>query len=221
MLDKKQNRLWGLDLFRVFSAIVIFVFHTRNMNVDYKSLDPFVAMGAVFMTGFFMLSGFVLYHSYSDMELSSTQDIITFYVKRICSIVPIYYFVAILFILIFKTGNLQSEIVLLPIELLGIQTWFTSLFTWSHNGGTWFLSVLFLCYFIFPLILNIIKNISRKKREIILIILFLLLAYCPLIKMIFDCSSLYTNPLYRLLEFICGMLLYSLWKEGRLARGGG
>ena len=67
-LDKMENtdsnlpagRLIGLDLFRIFAVLVIFFFHTGHIGCSYGLLRGFIGQGAIFMTAFFMLSGFAL-----------------------------------------------------------------------------------------------------------------------------------------------------------------
>ena len=56
-----KRRLVGLDVFRIMSAVVVFLFHTQmHMGADFGFLNEFIHMGAIFMTGFFMLSGYAL-----------------------------------------------------------------------------------------------------------------------------------------------------------------
>lgn len=62
-----RKRLCGLDVLRLMSVLVIFLFHSNgHLHCSYGVLNAFVSMGAVFMTAFFMLSGYVIaYKSYS------------------------------------------------------------------------------------------------------------------------------------------------------------
>ena len=53
---------------------------------------------------------------------------------------------------------------------------------------------------------------KMSKIIVLLIILYIILA-APLIVNDFQISSIYSNPLFRLLEFMLGILLYSLYKE--------
>lgn len=57
-----KKRYFGLDIFRCVSALMICMFHTTiHLGCDYGLLQSLSQMGAVFMTGFFMLSGFSLF----------------------------------------------------------------------------------------------------------------------------------------------------------------
>lgn len=57
----KKERLIGLDVLRILSALVIFAFHSiSHIGANYGQLNGFFSMGAIFMTAFFMLSGLSL-----------------------------------------------------------------------------------------------------------------------------------------------------------------
>ncbi|MGN0999480.1 MAG: hypothetical protein ACI4PO_08005, partial [Faecousia sp.] len=59
----QRQRLVGLDIFRIASALVVMLFHSWcHIGCTYGVLEPFISMGAVFMTGFFLLSGFSLFY---------------------------------------------------------------------------------------------------------------------------------------------------------------
>lgn len=94
----KKQRLYGLDLFRIALALIIFLFHTTvHFGCDYGLLQGFINSGAVVMTAFFMLSGYTLYYSYQEYEIGNVNDLLFFYKKRIISLFPVYYCVAILY----------------------------------------------------------------------------------------------------------------------------
>ena len=166
-------------------------------------------MGAIAMTGFFLLSGYTLNLTYKNMD--GVGDIKRFYVKRLISIVPLYFAWALLNVIISvvlegKPAVLE-EMILFPIEALGIQSVFASLFSFSHNGGSWFISCILICYFIYPLIQILTKSLSGKTRINIIIILGGILLYSPFVERYFDLHSIYSNPFFRLLEFIIGVLV--------------
>ena len=68
--EKAKHRAAGLDLFRVVAAVMVLLFHCNiHHGNDFGALTGFVSMGAVFMTAFFMLSGYVLFLTYKDKSL--------------------------------------------------------------------------------------------------------------------------------------------------------
>ena len=163
-------------------------FHrTRIFNIHlgckYGILTSFINMGAIFMTAFFVLSGYVIYYTYQKKDLGKLVNIKLFYKKRYITILPIYYLVGTLYIIFFWGGteSLQENVILMPIEILGLQSVFTSIFSVSHNGGTWFVSCILLCYLIYPFAQEIIKQISLKSKIKMLLLSVLVLLWSPFI----------------------------------------
>lgn len=206
----KKERIVGLDIYRILAVLFVFLFHS-NMHIrcEYGVLTPFIRMGAIYMTAFFILSGFSLYLTWKSLDLHNIKHIKRFYIKRLIGILPLYYSSAILYILFLGKETAYQNLLLVPIEILGIQSNFNSLFSLSHNSGTWFVSCLLMCYLIYPLLQEIIKQISIKKRIIMLVVLCLILLYSPIIVLSFQTSTIYSSPFFRIIEFCIGVVLCS------------
>ena len=116
------------------------------------------------MTGFFMLSGYTLFYSYQNKDFTNIKNVALFYGKRAAEILPVYYVIAVLYILLLGKETYLQNIVLAPVEILGIQSMFSSLFSVSHNGGTWFISCIIACYIVFPYIHICVKQMDRKRK---------------------------------------------------------
>ena len=57
-----KKKYFGLDIIRIVSALMVCMFHTTiHLDCDYGVLQGMSIMGAVFMTSFFLLSGFSLF----------------------------------------------------------------------------------------------------------------------------------------------------------------
>lgn len=209
----QTKRNIGLDLFRVSLALLIFLFHS-NMHFDchYGIFDHFARMGAIAMTGFFMLSGYALNLSNKNV-LTDISEYKKFLLKRLISIVPLYYFVAIIHVLFFSSDSWQSELLLFPIEALGLQSFFSSLFTVSHNGGTWFISCLLPCYLLFPFLQWLFRNLSGKEKIVLGGAILSILFISPIVQRHFMLASIYDNPFFRILEFSIGVLIAVLHDE--------
>lgn len=105
--------------------------------------------------------------------------------------------------------TIADNLILLPIELLGIQSFFNhSLFKYAHNSGTWFISCILVCYFIFPFVKGLINNIRGKVTAVIISIL--LLSYIHYLPNRFECGDLYTNAFLRTMEFVVGIMMAQL-----------
>ncbi len=158
------------------------------------------------MTGFFLLSGYSLRVAYGEKNLIKKSEIKGFYIKRTTAILPLYYTYALLFILFLGKESLLENLLLLPIEGLGIQTTFSSLFGVTHNGGTWFISCLLLGYLIYPFLQTVAKQLSVYQEAFLIVLLIFVNLWAVLVSKVFGTDWLYDNPFYRLLEFSIGLL---------------
>ena len=189
--------------------VLLFHCHIHHEN-SFGALTGFVSMGAVFMTAFFMLSGYVLFLTYKDKSLVQAPALKNFYLKRIFGIFPLYLVVAALYVVTLGQESVFQNLVLLPIEVLGLQSVFSTLFPVSHNDGTWFISCLLLAYLAFPLMQEIVKQMSTRTKWMVLAICTAILLWSPLVVHTFKTDSIYANPFFRGLEFFIGVLLCSL-----------
>lgn len=164
------------------------------------------------MTGFFILSGFSNHYVYLKRDMNK-DIILLFYFKRLISIMPTYYFAALIYIFFCGKETLIENVFLAPIEILGIQRMFPNTFELTHNGGTWFISCILICYFVFPYLNGIIKWLNKKVRIGILIGLYVLLLYLPLAVNVLELGSIYDDPFVRCFEFMIGMLLASFYDD--------
>lgn len=211
---RRTERLIGLDIFRIAAALIVFLFHSAiHIGCNYGIAEPFVEMGAVFMTGFFMLSGFLMYYIYGKRNLTEIREIISFYKKRFACIMPVYYAVSILFVFVLGNETIFQNIMIAPVEILGFQSLFTSLFSVSHNGGTWFISCILFCYLLFPFLQNCIKQIKFQSKIALIVFLGGILLYAPIVVRLFELSDIYSNPIFRMFEFLLGGLLAAMLPE--------
>jgi peptidoglycan/LPS O-acetylase OafA/YrhL len=223
-MGEKINRIVGLDLLRIALAILIYMFHSRMyFKCSYYFLNDFVDVGSIAMTGFMMLSGFVLFYTYSRRDFTQISEIRSFYIKRLISILPLYYTIALIHVLdqtISGQISFTDVAVLFPVEFFSVQSTYFSLFSYSHNGGTWFISCILICYAVYPYLQFLTSNISNKSRKRILLLIIVLLLYAPIVRLYFnlDSTSIYTNPFYRLLEFWIGVILAQFVSSGHQAK---
>lgn len=165
------------------------------------------------MTLFFILSGYSLYISNSGESIFSNERIIRYFKKRFISIVPMYYIVGLIYViteLVKSPVAILQTVVLFPIELLGIQSVFNSLFSLTHNGGTWFISCILICYLIYPAMQEFVIRLRNKTKIFIMAVMVFVLLYAPIVVWYFDLSSIYSNPFFRLLEFFIGVFIASM-----------
>lgn len=207
-----KKRIIGLDILRVLLAFLIFLYHSRiHIQCDYGILNALVDNGHIIaMTAFFMLSGYSLVISNGNKEYQLKSEFISFFKKRFISIYPLYLTVGILSVIFFCAVGAQKvvdNLILIPVEALCLQSFYDSLFFYAHNNGTWFISCLVFCYFLFPWLILLFRQWKAATKVSAIILLVLLLSYFPYVADRFDTASLYTNPFFRLLEFATGMLI--------------
>lgn len=92
-----MKRIVGLDYLRIYTVFVVFLFHAwMHLGCTFGKLTTFVSEGAVLMTLFFMLSGYVLGLKYKHLPMDKLS-LKNFYVKRIASIFPLYIICVVLY----------------------------------------------------------------------------------------------------------------------------
>lgn len=202
-------------------ALLIFMFHSRIhvLHCSYGFLNSFVNMGAIAMTGFFLLSGYVINLTYGKKNMTSFQEIKRFYLNRLITIIPLYFvwafFMVVAKVVIIGKSAVIDEIILFPVEFLGIQSVYSSLFSFSHNSGSWFISCILICYFLYPLLQNITKEMTIRNRIVLIFVLSVILLWSPFVQHYFHLQKIYSNPFFRALEFSIGILVSQLNLEGR------
>ena len=211
-----EKRYIGLDLFRIWACIMVCAFHTTiHLECNYGVLQEVSQMGAIFMTAFFMLSGFALYVNYRNIDLCNITQIKKYAIKRFWSIMPFYYICSILYYITQGRESVFQDIVLIPMHLLGLQSMLSSLCAVSHHGGTWFISCIIICYMIYPYIQKIVRQLTIKMKVLIVFVLWGWVLYTPFLLKIFNTKLLwveytYANPLFRLIEFAIGVTIAAL-----------
>ena len=108
---------------------------------------------------------------------------------------------------LFGNETFTENAMLLPIEMLGLQSFYPSLSTITHNGGTWFVSCIIVCYILAPLLISFLNGISRKASGYLYMLLCVFLLTSSWVIYVFEGNELYTNPLNRFCEFTLGMIL--------------
>lgn len=218
-----MKKLPGLDILRIIFAVIIAFFHLSiHFNIHFKidiitgMLDNVISVGAIFMVGFFMLSGFVLQYNYRETDFLNRYNLKNFYVKRFFSIYPAY-FVFLVIVLSCRLSfpdTLPKVFALLGCEFLCLQTFFPTTFNICGNGGTWFISVIIFLYILFPFISIVIKRGIKYKKCCFMVCYFFSI-YHGLMQFLFGGSlaNYYANFLMRLPEFMMGMLLAELFIE--------
>jgi len=216
-----MNMVDSLTSFRFITAFVVFLFHCNihlNWKVNVKVIDNFFANGATFMTGFFVLSGFIMTHVYGNTDFTKRRNIFAFYIKRFARIYPVYIFATGVFFIVFHHFKCHEFIRIMLNDIFLIQGYFPSMFELGLNGGTWSLSVEALLYFLFPFLMIILNN-NGKTALVIGILGSLLISVNVKCNLGGAIDTIYSNPIFRIPDFLIGIGCYLLLSKKYFNRG--
>lgn len=127
MVVNSQERLPLLDVFRFFLCLMVIVFHGAIHKFyelpDNQILSHNLLTGAVYMDAFFILSGFLLFLLYGNRfdSISPSVSLKEFYLKRYIKIYAQYLPVVAVIMALDKE---YIYIYILPVEILGLQSFF-------------------------------------------------------------------------------------------------
>ena len=234
----KVEPLPALTSLRFFAAFYVLMFHYIGSAGDPK----IISIGYTGVTFFFILSGFILSHNYSNVDFAKPRVVKSYFIARIARIYPVFilslfvglpYFVAQLshiaspgFRLLFS-----ASAVLAP---LGLHSWVPGA-ACALNCPSWSVSTELFFYCLFPMALPLIL---RRPFISLFATASLWLACClaywllwmgvgggqllggdlsPRLNAVSQLIKFF--PVGRLPEFLLGMLLYVFWvrKRARIA----
>ena len=143
---RKLNQLTGL---RYFAALLVFFSHLE-LDGSHELLRDVFNSGYVGVSFFFLLSGFVLSYSYSEMILNHNITFLKYVLLRLARLTPLHFLMAALFIFysIYKSNFIFIKAIL---NLSYLQSWVpSSTYYFSLNALSWSLSnevFFYICFF--------------------------------------------------------------------------
>jgi peptidoglycan/LPS O-acetylase OafA/YrhL len=222
---RAKPQLKSLTSLRFVAAFYVFLFHVNNRAPMFGEgiLGNFIAEGAVGMTIFFVLSGFILSHAYDAVDFDLRQ----YFWNRVARIYPIYFLAAVLALPWLARDVLQESsltnpffaivagIILLVTGLFMLQAWLPQTFAFWNNSSSWSISTEAFFYSVFPLSRTVSSMLQKRQLLLFLCLLCMLSAIVPTSAIIFsnspDSFSLfYASPIFRLPEFLAGVISYRL-----------
>ena len=209
-----NNKIEAIQSLRYLYAVLIFLHHF-NFNGTINC-EPLGACGVSF---FLILSGFVMSFGYGEKVVSENFKAGTFLLKRLIRIYPLHV-ICLLSWLALSISYLSSmkHLAVIGINALLLQSWVPVRSVYfSCNAVSWCLSDLLFFYAMFPLLT---KMLNGRWRWIFSTVIF---AVYFLVLFIIEDEHLhalvYISPVFRLTDFILGMLLFKLVKCLRLILG--
>lgn len=225
MLVFEKKRFDALDSFRGICALMVVCFHARVL-LSFTEL-AFFRSTSLFVEFFFVLSGFVMFHSCGG-DLFTSKKFKNYLLARFFRIYPMHLVMLLVVILIefgklmaYKRGIVFNNVPftnnaqpsdILP-NLLLLQAWLPQVSSFSFNLVSWSLSVELYLYVLFGLILLL----SSKRR----LLIFAFLVVIGVTFMLAGTSFLKSGALRGLYCFFGGCLSYVAysWLNNTVKKG--
>jgi peptidoglycan/LPS O-acetylase OafA/YrhL len=174
-----QRKFTALNGLRIFAAFSVVCFHYGTLAASFSALPRFaqnlIENGTIALPFFYVLSGFVLTHAYSNRGPAPIQKR-GFYYARVARLFPAYLVAFVLFLPIAVEKYLRHPAANVDgphtyvlgglLSLFVLQAWTPLSQAW--NGPGWSLSVEAFFYFIFPLVLPTIVKMRPTRLAILL-----------------------------------------------------
>ena len=146
----------NIHLLRIIASIMVVVIHTCAISIKqsdtWNALNLFDSFSRCSVPIFFMISGYLM--------LGKEYDTIKFYKKRFLRIIPPFVFFSALFFILSGNGY-------------NIFTFLSKLLDDKIYSHFWFMYAIIGIYVLFPFINSVWKNITKKERNILIIIFFI------------------------------------------------
>jgi peptidoglycan/LPS O-acetylase OafA/YrhL len=213
-----SGRLDQLTGLRYFAALLVFLSHVTWTGTD-PTLVAVFRSGYVGVSFFFVLSGFVLAHSYGQRIASGALGFGRYVLLRLARLTPLHFATAIPFIALALHRSEFHPLTAL-LNLLYLQSWVPdSTVYFSLNKPSWSLSdemFFYVCFF--PLVFVPVRRLARLGLALLVVVVLaatyvetqlpgrILAGENSFGHWLFD-----VFPGFRLLEFIVGMLLHAAW----------
>lgn len=210
-------QLPALTGLRFLAALGVLGAHFGRWLALPTPLHALIARGSVGVSLFFVLSGFILAHTYrapNGMLRGTTR---AFYVARFARIYPLYLCGLILALVTVDPWAPQPFLPMadvLAINLGLMQSWMPPLQA-VINGPGWSLSTEAFFYLLFPLLLPVCVRLSSRRRLVLSLFAWATALTCQIGAQQFGFADAGAIPLGRLPEFLCGMLVGCQWSDRR------
>lgn len=218
-----QQRIFYLDLIRVVSILLIFIYHFNVALESFNISVPFpllkntcnATLGHIGVSLFLLLSGASLAYTYPKYK--TLKD---FYKKRFLSIFPAFWLIYIGLFLWFDvpehTGILASNTPLwyLIFSIIGMDGYLYGVLPTFYSIGEWFLGMIIIFYILFPFFYWCMKKFPRTFLIVTIIWYFMSTRLFS-----FDLFPIERSILIRVFDFILGMYFVTYIKKFSLLTG--
>jgi len=223
-----KKMIHPLTSFRAFGAVFVMLYHYRNkFDLSLQDHIPALEFGYLGVDAFFILSGFIIFHTYGDQFSNTTSvSVRTFFVRmfnflvaRIARVYPVHLFVLVLYglyvlggLLLLKDPNLDpysGKQFLAQIVL--VHGWnFDNSTSFSWNPVSWSISAEWYAYLLFPFLIFLVFRLRAIAFHVAIIVGCISAAF--LFVSTIESNQLQEHGILRMsLEFPLGASLCVIW----------
>lgn len=213
-----KPKFTSLNILRTIAMFMVFYAHIPTFPAirDLHLEDSAAISGAIAVSLFFVISGFVMGYNHPDESTKTNKMYFVTFWNRFAKLFPTALLVTILAIPLAFVGGFQDKVNPFTIifNLLLLHGWNLQ---WSISGVVWYLSVILFCYLIFPFITKSIKSLGKWKSFIILSLFYI----TPIIINFYNADlKLFFKgfPPFRMYEFCFGVFLALFYSESKEQR---
>jgi peptidoglycan/LPS O-acetylase OafA/YrhL len=229
---QQAAQLPSLTSLRGLAALWVVLYHYTALDFPRLDITPhshLIGKGYLAVDLFFMLSGFVMTHVYHRAFCDSVaQNYRSFLAARVARLYPLHLATLLLFVITALAAASVTYLAgggLAPVPLYGTHSFvafIANLFmlqglhadTLSWNYPSWSISVEFMAYLVFPLLLPAIWKAGKYARlAALLVVLATLAVFTYLCGDNFNQWKDWLALLRCLPEFILGTLIYCAWRD--------
>jgi peptidoglycan/LPS O-acetylase OafA/YrhL len=192
-----------LNALRFFAIVLIYLHH----------LNYPLGFGAIGVSFFFVLSGFVMAYSYNQkFTCLDVKEVKQFLIKRFSKIYPLHILTFVFSIPVVYVTNFKTSYTLLNILLM--QSYFPiGKQVFSFNSLSWFISDLVFFYCLTPFLLHILYKfkISQSPKALLILSIIVLICETTIASMFtiepfsFGWWFVYISPYLRIFDYIIGV----------------
>lgn len=220
-MQEEKKIIPALTGIRAICVYLIFFYHLNSFDpILHPDLYLMLNQFYTFLTFFFVLSGFLIYHRYGDVRYSDKTKIHNYFVSRISRVFPILLLlITITFLLALYHGYYEKkEMLLLYLLNISLIKGFSSNYFLTGIGPSWSMSVEELFYLLSPLLFLYGKNIASLLVTILIFYGLGIVITCAF--SFFSNAGFFDSYMFtayhtffgRIFEFSCGIFLGFLVK---------
>lgn len=207
-----------LTSLRFLFAMCVFLSH---YSLGEEVIFPEGYIGVSF---FFILSGFIISYNYKRKFEEKTISAKTFIAARIARIYPLH-LAMFLFVLMLTIRSVIKNDIAFPWKPLFFNAALLQSFIpvkscyFSFNAVSWSISDELFFYFAFPIVIVFFTKIKRKILLILgLSVLCIYFAAVFIVPEQYHHALFYIHPFFRIIDFIIGIEIFSVWKYMQSAK---